>query len=90
MGAEFTGGNNAQLATGALLGAALAARKSGSPQMQQMAPAPKPEVRPDQAAVMQDLAQQAIATGLGSTWLTGPQGVDPKTVKTTRKELNGS
>jgi hypothetical protein len=83
---------NPQMLGGMLLGAALGMRgRSGVPAQQAPEPAPQPARRPDPIAVMQETAAQAAATpGLGSTYLTGPGGVDPKTVKTTKQSLYGN
>jgi hypothetical protein len=75
---------------GLLLGAALAGRqKGGTPQMQAPAAAPQPAQRPTPMDALAQTQAQA-GGGVGSTWLTGPQGVDPKTVKTTKNVLYGS
>lgn len=80
---------NPSMLGGMLLGAALGMRgKSGAPAQQAPAPAPQPQRRPDPVAVLQDTAAQAAA--VPGTYLTGPQGVDPKTVKTTKQSLYGN
>jgi hypothetical protein len=77
---------------GALAGTLLAGRqKAVTPPVQQAAPAPQPSRMPDPTQVLQDTQAQAAGTpGLASTFLSGPQGVDPTKVKTTRTSLYGS
>lgn len=77
---------------GALGGAILGMTQKGvQAPSQQPSPAPQPTQRPDSLNVLAQTQAQAAGTpGLASTFLTGPQGVDPKTVKTTRQSLYGS
>jgi hypothetical protein len=85
---------NPSMLGGMLLGAAIGMRGQGggaAPQQAAPQPAPQPAQRPDPIAMLQDATAEAQATpGLASTWLTGPQGVDPKSVKTTKQSLYGN
>lgn len=83
---------NPGLAGGLLLGALLGSRQARANMPAQVAPspAPQPAHAPDAQQILADMQAPAGTAGVSSTFLTGPQGVDPKTVKTVKQSLYGN
>lgn len=83
---------NPAMLTGLALGAVMGARQGSArmPQQQAPEPAPQPSKVPAAESILSDMQQTGGQQGVASTFLTGPQGVDQKTVKTTKPTLYGT